>query len=278
MMPTQIYAQKRSESEDLIRQHSPESSHAELIALLRLAIALNATLSDDAQIPLGASKFGGAPDVPADFVWPTWKGKSLTFLAQINLAEVASLDIEKQLPCAGVLLFFVMLDEESSLWELWDGPEQRDGWRVVWAREPLQRIAPPDDSHWIAALNTHRVSCDASWVVPQDSVDFDWTETEWSHFTWDVLEVPAHRMLTCPYAPQLSPLAYAANGAAGKSGYDLYDESVATDDWILLLQLDTGAGDFFDDIHDVGWLYFMMRREDLAKGDFSNVWLNEQCT
>ncbi len=85
-------------------------------------------------------------------------------------------------------------------------------------------------------------------------------------------------MLTCPYGPQLSPFVVASNAARGNSGFALYDESVATDDWILLLQLDTGAGDFFADIHDVGWLYFMIRRNDLANGDFSKVWFNEQCT
>ena len=275
-MSAENYAQKRSEIEALIHQHAPASSHTELIALLHPAIALNATLADDAQIPLGASKFGGAPDVPTDFVWPTWKGKSLTFLAQINLAEVASLEIEKQLPSVGVLLFFVMLDEESSLWE---EPEQRDCWRVIWAREPLRRTVPPADSHWIVALNTHRVSFEAEWAFDNtDSGDLGMDENMWFDFQSQMLERAPHRMLTCPYAPQLSPLAYAANCALGKSGYDLYDESVATDDWILLLQLDTGAGDFFDNIHDVGWLYFMIRRDELKNRDFSQVWLNEQCT
>ncbi len=278
MNPAENFAQKRREAESLIRLHAPASSHAELIALLRPAIALSATLADDAQIPLGASKFGGAPDVPDGFEWPMWNGKSHTFLAQINLAEVAFLDIEKQLPPEGVLLFFVMLDEENSLWE---EPEQRDGWRVIWTKEPLCRLEPLADSHWIVALNTHRVSFDADWTIAQDelnSLDLDWDEKQWSHFGWDVLQKPPHRMLACPYAPQLSPFVVAANGIQGQNGFALYDESVATDEWVLLLQLDTGAGDFFEDIHDVGWLYFMIRRDDLAKGDFSQFWLNEQCT
>ena len=47
---------------------------------------------------LGATRFGGKPDVPPDFVWPTYEGESydhvvkdrpLTFLAQFNCAELA---------------------------------------------------------------------------------------------------------------------------------------------------------------------------------------------
>ena len=281
MTPAQIYARKRRDAEILIRRSAPASSHAELIALLRPAIALNATRADDAQISTGASKFGGAPDVPAEFEWPMWQGKSLTFLAQINLAEVAALDINSQLPPSGVLLFWKALDEENPIW---GEPQQRDGWRVIWANQQLFRRTPPADSRWIVEQNIHSVRLEASWIVDQDKMNWldldwdNWDEKHWSHFGWDVLEKPPHRLLSCAYAPQLSPLTIAANGIQGKSGFDLYDESVPTGDWRLLLQLDTGASEFFKDIHDVGWIYFMIRREDLANTDFSRVWFNQQGT
>lgn len=47
----------------------------------------------------GATRFGGRPDVPSDFVWPTFKGerydgviknRPLSFLAQFNCAELTS--------------------------------------------------------------------------------------------------------------------------------------------------------------------------------------------
>ena len=275
MTPAENLAQKRRDAESLIRQHAPAFSHDELIALLQPAIVLNATpTADDAKIPLGASKFGGAPDVPDGFEWPTWNGKSHTFLAQINMAEIAPFDIEKQLPTAGVLLFFVMLDEEGSLWE---EPEQRDGWRVVWAREPLRRQTPPADAHWVVALNTQCVSFEVGWALDNMLVDQSGNEAQWSEFYWEVLKKSPHRMLACPYAPQGSPLAAAAYNSERKNDMDFDVETEATN-WQLLLQLDTGAGDFFEDIHDVGWLYFMIRRDDLANGDFSKIWFDEQCT
>ena len=66
------------------------------------------------KLPLGASKFGGNPSAPRDFVWPFYHGKSddgatvarpLTFLMQLNLEEVAPYDVEKRLPTRGLLAF-----------------------------------------------------------------------------------------------------------------------------------------------------------------------------
>ena len=41
-----------------------------LLPLAKPAIALQSTAADDTTIALGASKIGGSPDVPRDFVWP----------------------------------------------------------------------------------------------------------------------------------------------------------------------------------------------------------------
>ena len=70
---------------------------------------------------LGATRFGGQPDVPPDFVWPTYEGESydhvvkdrpLTFLAQFNCAELAQFDKEHLLPDHGLLSFFYETDTQ----------------------------------------------------------------------------------------------------------------------------------------------------------------------
>ena len=70
---------------------------------------------------LGATRFGGKPDVPPDFVWPTYEGESydhvvkdrpLTFLAQFNCAELAQFDKEHLLPDHGLLSFFYETDTQ----------------------------------------------------------------------------------------------------------------------------------------------------------------------
>ena len=82
---------------------------------------------------LGATRFGGKPDVPPDFVWPTYEGESydnvvkdrpLTFLAQFNCAELAQFDKEHLLPDHGLLSFFYETDTQC------------------WGYDPRIRVAP----------------------------------------------------------------------------------------------------------------------------------------
>ena len=62
-------------------------------------------------LPIGASKLGGLPDVPADFVWPRFAGtdyegvkreRPLSFMAQFDLTELASFDAARLLAKAGL--------------------------------------------------------------------------------------------------------------------------------------------------------------------------------
>lgn len=63
-----------------------------------------ASLSDT--VPVGKSKFGGAPDFPEGVSYPLDKdGRHFVFHAQINLEELA--DLQEYLPRAGMLYFFM---------------------------------------------------------------------------------------------------------------------------------------------------------------------------
>ncbi len=75
---------------------------AALAALATPGVRIVATRATAARLPMGASRFGGSPDVPAGFVWPTREGAPLTFLAQLELAAIRA----PGLPAAGWLLFF----------------------------------------------------------------------------------------------------------------------------------------------------------------------------
>ena len=107
---------------EVIETHAPDVLKAVLRDNLAPAIALILQKTDDENIAVGQSKIGGAPDVPSDFAWPTveiscWKffkrvreEKSLGFLAQFNLAEVAPFDLNGELPSSGMLSFFYLID------------------------------------------------------------------------------------------------------------------------------------------------------------------------
>ena len=86
---------------------------------------------------LGATRFGGKPDVPPDFVWPNYEGESydhvvkdrpLTFLAQFNCAELAQFDKEHLLPDHGLLSFFYETDTQCCGYD----PKNQGCARVYW--------------------------------------------------------------------------------------------------------------------------------------------------
>lgn len=62
------------------------------------------------QAPLGASRFGGAPDLPGGVEWPQEDGRFYSFLAQVNLAELPA---TPPLPHKGHLYFFVGRDDSA---------------------------------------------------------------------------------------------------------------------------------------------------------------------
>ena len=61
-----------------------------------------------ADLPLGVSKQGGLPDLPADLEWPA----GLHFLCQLNIDEIKALDWADALPDKGMIWVFV---EETGL-------------------------------------------------------------------------------------------------------------------------------------------------------------------
>lgn len=53
----------------------------------------------------------------------------------------------------------------------------------------------------------------------------------------------------------------------------------ASQDWLLLFQMGTVEnGDFELMFGDVGHIYFWIKKQDLAAGNFDNVWLVLQCS
>ena len=282
MTPTEQFAAKRLEAETLIRQHAPARLQEQLIALLRPAVALTATRADDAQIPVGASKFGGAPDVPADFEWPTWNEKPLGFLAQINLEEVAPFDVDGLLPKSGVLSFFCYMAEEQD-WPHGDA-KQKDGWRVFhfstghWIRQEVPLAALSELPFGCAQITfevTTSLPAHPGTVSDTQTCVNDWPG--WEEFALlyfpadsrsDITGQSRHQMLG--YSVDINDDArYAAARNSGRGSYK---------DWQLLLQIDTDEQDLDFMWGDVGAMFFLIYKDDLAVLDFSNAWCIGDCS
>lgn len=243
---------------------------------------------------LGASKFGGMPDFPPDFEWPTWRGRALTFLAQFDLTEVAVHDVEHVLPSSGMLYFFY--DFEREPWGL--EPTDRGGWRVAYWDGDKKALAPisySPDVHQSALMPLRRLVFsqgltlnDEGDIVRQYSLD----EDEWEQFEsiCDSTHPVQHQLIGNPLIIHYSGMPLMCELMTSGRGFDTFldltrepyeewDESdktldkQANDRWRLLFQL----GEIQQTPQcriwaDSGLMYFWIEKDRLAKRDFSNVW------
>ncbi|HEX8230680.1 MAG TPA: YwqG family protein [Chloroflexia bacterium] len=129
----------------MIRSGLPRLS-IELESLIQPSIRIGTQPVSEDSLPVGASKFGGQPDLPPEITWPLsatlvdvedipgeddtpWTGIPLAFLAQLNVPDVAEHDVEGALPSSGMLYFFLEVSDETNFGSY---VEERDSWRVLY--------------------------------------------------------------------------------------------------------------------------------------------------
>jgi uncharacterized protein YwqG len=295
---------------------SPPDTHAAAAALRRAAIpgadAL-ARLAEpsiritarkaQAELPLGASRFGGAPDVPARFDWPTRRHgplgvlrRPLTFLAQLDLGAIRA----PGLPASGWLLFFY--DAVEQPWGF--DPKDAGGARVIHVdvpRDRLARRAHPAVKETGGPFEACALSFAPALDLPSlgDHVAMADAGVELTDAQWDAYDQVAaalsgvekdagayHHLLGNPQTIQGDMRAECQLVTSGiytgdPSGYEGERAKAllrtASAEWRLLLQLDTdeeGPGWMWG---DAGRLYFWIRRSDLAARAFEKAWVVLQC-
>jgi uncharacterized protein YwqG len=94
--------------EKLIQEFGLSRVAEDIKRALRNSIRMYTEKVDEDTIPLGTTKIGGKPDVPKGFEWPKYYDNPLSFIAQINMAEIVPFDTERILPASG-MLYFLML-------------------------------------------------------------------------------------------------------------------------------------------------------------------------
>src|SRR5215831_12306036 len=127
--------------EDLIRQLSDSGMAViatEIAALSREAFRIQTSAATDEALPIGVSKLGGLPDLPASIAWPDREGAALAFLGQISLREIPS---PSSLPQDGVVSFFY--DNAQNSWGF--DPKDQNSFRVLYfpVSEELRRAPSP---------------------------------------------------------------------------------------------------------------------------------------
>ena len=256
---------------------------------------------------LGDSKFGGKPHLPADFVWPWYKGerlgcqnrrlvkipvnRPLSFLLQINLAETAPLDKDGLLPRGGLLSFFYELDSQPWGYD----PKHRGAARVFWfpAERKLVETDFPCEMEGDFRLPELSLHLEAAPSLP------DWDDLETlapetagqledgyrdlrktygcsPQYASHLLGYPD--LIQNPMAAECEQVTRGYNCGSGPvplSPEERAEIAAASRDWLLLFQMGTvdDREDFELMFGDCGCIYFWIKRQDLAAKDFSKIWL-----
>ena len=256
------------------------------------------------KLPVGASKFYGTPDLPADFVWPYYKGtdfedvtknRPLAFLAQIDLGEAAQYDRTGLLPTSGVLSFFY----ETMSMEWGFRPGSKGYARVYYFpdKELLVPTAiPPETEEWSVGEQALTFADAVSLVSPFEysrrtgkKVDWDTYNELRAEFGAAVAAYDGHHMKMLGYADEIQdamePECELYHRGFEEAAYQTLSEEEradlmekAVENWILLFQMGTvEEGDTELMYGDCGLIYFWIRKEDLAARNFDNVRLILQC-
>ncbi len=269
-----------------------------LLQLCQNSIAI--TYEDGCSDTPGTTKFGGAPDVPNDFVWPVFvtdtyedeavKPRSLSFLAQFRCEDLAKHDKDHLLPEKGLLSFFYEFG--SQRWGF--DPADAGCARVFWFEdtENLIRAEFPDDLPEEFRFIPKTISLRAENSYP-DWEDGDYLDlgddSELFFETRDALAKETGCADSAKFLGwatlmqgnittecELVSRQYYLGGSWAEipAAERKYAEEHSIEDWQLLLQLDSQGELMFG---DCGLIYFYIKKEDLKARRFDRIWLVLQC-
>jgi uncharacterized protein YwqG len=266
-----------------------------LLRLAKPSILIHNRVVEEDNLPIGISKFGGSMDLPADVDWPTYKGRPLWPMAQFWMPEVAPYDMEGVLPHSGMLYFFYDMVDQPWGYD----PSDRGAWKVIYAeveRTELIRVRPGismPEGYDISDIPVCTLDFTSELTIPSPWADEildllgDEDEDNYWNLTNPLSDKSAvHRLLGYPNQIQGDMDVEAqlvSNGIYMGNIVDWDDPVVKSllggvKDWRLLFQMD----DEFDSIQRFGGdgarIYYWIRKEDLSRRNFDNVWLAYQCT
>ena len=276
-----------------------------LLNIKKNEITISTELNNNSEI-INKSKIGGKPYLPKDFIWPYYQRLPLSFLAQINLEEVSSLDKDKLLPDKGMLYFFYELETQE-----WGYKPQSKGCAKVFYFEDTSNFSlidfPKDmgDDYKIPEFkvnfksNISLPSYEDFFNLVEDKEELeDITEDEFYdiyHSAYDELSkkylVPIEKYTKLLAYPDVIQNSMEEECEAVSRGINMggigylylkkYHNGIkkASKDWILLFQMDTVESDDYELMFgDCGHIYFWIRKQDLANKNFENIWLILQCS
>lgn len=260
-------------------------------------------LTDKKAEPL-QTKIGGKPDLPPDFEWYYYEGEDfngvtenrpLSFIAQINCAEIKPYDKDDLLPDIGMLYFFYELG--TMTWGY--SPEDKGSARVFYYDGDLSLLKQTDfpetlDKDYIIPEKTPEFVSVSD--VPDSGEVYEFYDADFQDDDYDIYQELREsefsdeiRIKLLGYADLIQNTIQCeceyvsrgydyGNGVPDTSEEEKADIEKKAEDWILLFQLDTIETDDYELMFgDCGRIYFYIQKKDLAERNFDNVQLILQC-
>ena len=296
--------------QELLKKYQCKTFSKQINKLVRHSVHISTSRVNIDDLPIASSKFGGYPDLPDDVAWPEWKGMPLSFLGQINLADVTEQTFSTELGDTGLLLFFYATAART--WGI--HAEDVGSWRVIYCSNPsiCSRRKPGVTTANFITFPTCSLAFQEIVQLPSCcSLEIDRLPMKPDAFDryGDMLrnEFPLrrdrgmfvqsafaqassygdsveHRLLGYPSEIQGEMQTHCLSSEDtifhGTSKSDFFKEQEAMNakasEWRLLMQFDT------DDRAKMMWcdsgrMYFWIHKDDLSKKTFDKVWMVLQC-
>lgn len=297
----------------LIREVGLGHVEEKLMQAARPSVRLHLHPVDEATIPIGGTKFGGAPDLPPGFEWPIWQGYpesdrsryppgeftrddgAQEFLAQLRLEDLVIYNLGGALPASGILYFFCATWKAALGWD----PEDRDCWKVFHYNGDLSKLArrlPPspgpgqnETGYWATEdtlLTCLRIEYQPDLTLPEFNDPKSYAALGLSEAEEERYEELFVRLgwLQEGGQPTYVPPIHRLLGFPQIVQYDT-NAPDPDQNWRLLLQLDTEdvTGSRMPDAITLNWQgagrgYFYIPAQALAEQNFDAVWVDMQCS
>lgn len=273
--------EKEMERKKQEKQESDTTNYSELFKKIKR----NAILASGSRTQ-SFNKIGGTPNLPENFVWPTYtndyetimpcyvKNRPLSFLLQVNLEDLKEFDTQNLLPKKGVLSVFY--DNLSQ--PLGDNEHQLNGLKVYYFEEDINNLKPfklnfpksewESDGEFYIAEQYLKFSSKAE--IP-DYEEFQLVTNEDYPNYADAYETSKYFVDELKHKTKFLGFANTIQGPAINHVLH-FNENANLNDYILLFQIVSSYKTTKSfNLADNGHLYAYISKEDLKQKNFNNI-------
>ncbi|HDX9577208.1 TPA: DUF1963 domain-containing protein [Bacillus pseudomycoides] len=212
-------------------------------------------------LPIGISKMGGSPDLPAELAHPTYKGHHLHFVAQFNLAEMKVVGIKNDLPEKGMLYFFYFADDKhEDFYEVYGNSNIKESWRILYyegTTEELQKTHQMKGQYSQCRITFEKVQ-----KLPELFIENEDDSDRFLQLLEELIpdHYENHQIFGTPFSVQT----------------EVFEEAqefmnVHHSEMTLLFQVDSDEQHLNMMWGDMGMLYFCIASEDIKQCRFENA-------